>query len=156
MKNEKGITLIALAVMIVVLLIIAGVGIGASSGSRSQIKMSKSNIATAELSQIQQIVLETYVKSEQTHNSNYLIGTVISYSEAESALAEIDTGLSLTINSAEDATGEKSYYRLEPNDLDELGIKEATDTYIVNYSTGEVLNITTKYTATGEALYIAK
>ena len=47
----------------------------------------------------------------------------------------------------------KFYYTLTPDDFIKLGITEVNDTYIVNYSTGEVYNNTTKTTVSGDILY---
>ena len=49
----------------------------------------------------------------------------------------------------------KEYKRLNKTDLENLGvIGEEDNTYIVNYSTGEVINETVKTTNNGKALYI--
>ena len=55
----------ALIITIIVLMIITGIGIGASTGMKGNISESKETVATAELSKIQQAVLENYVKYKQ-------------------------------------------------------------------------------------------
>ena len=49
-----------------------------------------------------------------------------------------------------------NYYFLstENGGLEELGITNSEDAYIVNYETGEIINYTTKLTETGKPLYI--
>ena len=58
-----------------------------------------------------------------------------------------------------DATNnpEKEYYRLRKLDLSELGLSSndvTNSSYIVNYSTGEVYNETSKTTKSGKVLYV--
>ena len=77
-KNQSGITLLALTITIIVLLIITAVGIGASAGIKGNIKKSKDNVAMSELSEVQQAVLEIYIKYNQTKNSENLKGIKIS------------------------------------------------------------------------------
>ena len=40
------------------------------------------------------------------------------------------------------------------NTLLEIGIKDSDDEYVINYISGEVINITQKLTSDGKALYI--
>lgn len=154
-KNQSGITLLALTITIIVLLIITAVGIGASAGIKGNIKKSKDNVAMSELSEVQQAVLEIYIKYNQTKNSENLKGIKISYSEAQQCLKELDSSLTLKASSYELSNVEdgKCYYKLEEMHLNQMGIKNSEDTYIVNYSTGEVFNYTGKITGEGNILY---
>lgn len=160
MKNESGITLIALVVTIIVLLILAGVSIGANLNSGGSIDKSKSNVALAELSQIQEVILEAYTKYLQTGNDGYLVGTKQDYTNIDNKVQEINTNISsnikLQLTSDEANEDGKAYYEISKDDLEDLGIKDAEDTYIVNYSTGEVFNITKQKTEEGDVLYISK
>ena len=157
-RNTKGITLIALVITIVLLIILASISIGSLTGARSSIKTSNSNLKLAELSEVQQIVLETYVKYQQLKNSSLLEGTQITYSEATEYAREVSSSISLQASDYDSNTSvdvSEVYYELSPTNLDNLGIEGAEDTYIVNYSTGEVFNYTYKETADGEILYIS-
>lgn len=63
MKQEKGITLIALSVTIVVLLIILGVSVGSMSGEKSTINEAKQNTSSAQReSIIQKIEADLYTE----------------------------------------------------------------------------------------------
>jgi type II secretory pathway pseudopilin PulG len=154
-KNERGITLIALVITIIVLIILAGIGIGASTGMKGNIQNTTTNLAKEELAEVQQAVLEIDIKYNQTKNINSIIGNVITYSEAQTYLSKI--GMSLKAEEYSDTSDtsdkEKYYYILKPSDLENIGLKNSEDTYMVNYSTGEVFNVTKQKTADGELLY---
>ena len=90
MKQEKGITLIALTITIIVLLIISSVGIGASIGLKGNINESKDAVATTNLKKVQEAIAETYIKYKNTNNSNLLVGEKISFSEAQTAFEEVN------------------------------------------------------------------
>lgn len=158
MKKEKGITLVALVVTIIILLILAGIGISSSTGINGNIQTAKTNIALAELSEVQQIVLETYIKYNQTKNEENIVGTALTYSEATSYASEVSSSISLLAEEYDLTSADitEVYYELSTSDLATLGIEEAEDTYIVNYSTGEVFNYTLKETADGQVLYVSK
>ena len=47
----------------------------------------------------------------------------------------------------------KDYYKLDKTALEQIGIKDATDEYVVNYISGEVMNITVKKTTNNAPLY---
>ena len=71
MKNQKGITLIALVITIIILLIIASVatytGINAIQDSKNQSYMS-------EVEMLKQVVLENYTKYLTTKDEQYIRG----------------------------------------------------------------------------------
>ena len=146
MKNNKGITLIALTVMVIVIIIIASVTV--YSGINS-VKNSKDKKYEAELGTIQHAVLENYSKYLSTKDlpkegtTNYLVGTKI--------LKANDYDSNPSVEESE------CYYRLKEADLNKIGIVSTVesdieaDTYIVNYATGEVMNETQ---ATERALYV--
>ena len=146
-KDNKGITLMALIITIIVLMIITGIGIGASTGMKGNISESKETVATAELSKIQQAVLENYVKYKQMNQERFLKGEAISYDYALKE-ASYDTT----------TAGDPSlfYYKLDKMHLKEMGLQNINndDQYIVNYSSGEVFNITQKKTSSGNVLYV--
>ena len=162
LQEKSGITLIALSVTIVVLTILAGVSIGASKGMKSNINRSKEITAMSDASKIQQAVIEKYIKYHQMKNSTFLKGTKITYAEAksiESTFQEIDSSISLkeTQNYDEiEIEDGKYYYKLTKSDLEALGLSniDSKDEFVVNYSTGEVFNISNPKTALGNAVYL--
>ena len=160
-ENNKGITLMALIITIIVLMIITGIGIGASTGMRGNINESKEAMATAELSKIQQAVLENYVKYKQMNQESFLKGEVISYDDALEEFNQLglDSNQKLKAASYDTTTaGDPSlfYYKLDKMHLKEMGLQniDNDDQYIVNYSSGEVFNITQKKTSSGNVLYV--
>ena len=161
MRREKGITLIALMITIIVLLIILGISIGAKDAIKGEINNSKDDAIKSQLAGIQQAVLENYVKYRQTGNESSLVGEELSWSEANTYLSDISTESSTELSLKEinydqltDVDAQKKYYELDSTELKNLGLEEDEDTYIVNYETGEVFNITKKVTNHNEALYI--
>lgn len=157
LKNNKGITLVALVITIIVLMIIAGVSIGASAGIKGNIKTAKNNIAITELSEVQHAILEAYIKYKQTGNDAYLVGKKLTYAQADTYLNELSTQISLkqeNYDSLENISKEKYYYELSASELKSIGIQNTEDVYIANYETGEVFNYTGKTTGDGEILYI--
>ena len=152
-KSQKGITLMALVVTIIILLIIAGIGIGEIAGNGGDINQTEDVMALSELKKIQQAVLETYIKYKQLGNEYVLIGNEIDNNTAQGELSAI--GLELKTNGSQQGA-EYAYYELDKNQLTSLGLDNIhnDDKYIVNYSTGEVFNITQKRTAKGEFLYV--
>lgn len=154
-RNNKGITLIALVITIVVLLIIASISIvGGIEGAETAAE----NKLLTELDMVQHAVLERYTKAQMIKED--VPGEIMQAIEdvngtVSSINNELEDGnkISLKINSYTDNKYEY-YYKLNLENLKELGITNARDTYIVNYSTGEVLNITTQKTKSGKPLYI--
>ena len=155
-KSQKGITLMALVVTIIILLIIAGIGIGEIAGNGGDINQTEDVMALSELKKIQQAVLETYIKYKQLGNKNVLIGNEIGNNTAQGELSAIRRGLELKTNAEQQSMHEYKYYELDKNQLTSLGLDNIhnNDKYIVNYSTGEVFNITQKKTAKGDILYV--
>lgn len=159
LSSQKGITLIALIITIIILVILAGIGIGTMAGTKDNINKSKNSIAMSDLTKIQQVVMETYIKYKQAGNERILRGIKINHSEAETELRNVDSTETLKIASYDgisDTDPGQFYYKLQDWHLKELGLGNITDEdeYIVNYSTGEVFDITNTTTANGEKLYI--
>lgn len=157
MKNNKGITLIALAVTIIVLIIIASVG--TYSGIEA-LRDAKEEAQISELNMLKQPVVENYTKYLMTKNDMYIRGTKVNYSDVQTIISEINNNanetVSLKVNDY-DISGSTDiteyYYRLSESDLKEMGVTQAQDSYIINYKTGEVINETLKTTRTGVPLY---
>ena len=140
--NEKGITLIALIITIIVLLILVGISITGAITGRNE---TKENKAMTELYMVQHAVLETNTKLNLTNGENNYPGEKITgeqYNEIKGLVGNLQ----------DDEM--ENYYILGPGDLQEIGITNSEDTYIVNYKTGEVFNYTKRKTDSGEILYI--
>lgn len=139
-KNEKGVTLVALVVTIVVVLIIAGISVGYAMNNQNQASDSS---LISEMNMIQNAILQRKTKAELTKDDSQLVGTAKTKAEAESELG--DTNITLQ---------GYNYKTITPDQFKDLGITNVSDTYLVDYYTGEVFNITKKTTSTGEALYV--
>lgn len=140
-KLNKGITLVALVITIIVVLILVGVTVytGTNSAGKARDKKLKS-----ELGIVQHAVLEQYTKYSLTKNENDLKGLKLN----ESQIQEIESDMNITLNG--------TYYYLDKLSMESIGIGNVDDVYVVNYSTGEVLNNTVRRTSEGEILYITK
>ena len=152
MNREKGITLIALIVTIIVLLIIASITI---VGSIRGIDESQENKLLSELKMVQHAVVERKTKYDLTKDTTLLKGEVTNINKINVEGVE----LTLKLTQSDIDTSEKAYRRLGKTQLSEIGLEVGAgsyeDTYIVNYSTGEVYNESIKTTPTGKLLYIA-
>ena len=155
LRKEEGITLVALVITIIVLIILAGVIV---PGAMRGIDDAQEDKLWSEIDMVQHAILERSTKYKLTKNTEILDGNIIDTTTLEDAPTfKISQD---SINSMEDASERafKSYYKLEANDLDNLGLNPGADsftnTYIVNYSTGEVYNSTRKKAPSGTVLYI--
>ena len=158
-KDEKGVTIVALVITVIVLLILTGISIGEVSKRKGSVNESKDQIAFSELTKIQQAVMETYIKYRQLGNESLFKGIkMTTYSEVTSEFNQLESGKSLkfTYDGTEETDASKYYYKLQKSDLIQMGLSNINndDEYIVNYSTGEVLNITQKQAIDGSALYV--
>lgn len=153
MKRNKGITLISLIITIIIMVILASVMVATIDGSDSSIETTSNNNKLFELQEIQQVVMETYIKYKQTGNKDYLVGTICSEEELLKYEEEFDK---LTFKDRSDGKlNYSNYYILDnQNDLNKLDLQDSKDYYIVNYTTGEVFNYTSKVTTDGKVLYV--
>lgn len=142
-KNENGITLVSLVITIIILLILATISIDWGKTSLTQ---SEDNKLQAELEMVHHAVLETYTK----HKTQ---AQVIKQDLPGNIIADINNESGIPNDIKQNMTG--IYYKLSEKDqFKKIGMKNVKDTYIVNYETGEVVNITsTKSDKT--VLYIA-
>lgn len=145
-EEQKGITIITLVITVIVLMIISGIGITMGTNA---IKSTKDNKLTSELVIVQQAILEQYTKYQVTKDSSYLLGDKVKSEE----MNQIAKDLNIQLASIPDTYSNKEYYRLDKASLLEIGIQDTDDEYIVNYISGEVINITKK-TTSNNALYI--
>ena len=154
MDHEKGITLLALVITIIVLIILASTIVNISQNG---IKQSKEDTMLSELGIVQNAILQRKTKADLT-DEDYPGETII---EANINLEETIEEINNNRASGEEEITKKdddnsNYYFLstENGGLEELGITNSEDAYIVNYETGEIINYTTKLTETGKPLYI--
>ena len=160
MRNEKGVTLIAVVVTIIVLSIIATVSITYGSKTVTDVKNKKT---MTELSNVQQAIFERYVLlksygsegqipttssaddivlNDDTERPLELLGTRI----VETSTLEGYGFTTFKVTYTADMPYENYYYLLTKLDLNNLGISEANSeeedySYILNYSTGEVFDL---------------
>lgn len=152
-NNAKGITLLALVITMIVLLILAGITIHIGVNG---IEESKEDTMLSELGIVQNAVLQRKTKADIT-NEKYPGETII---EANINLEKTIEYMNHNKASGEEEINRKdsddsNYYFLsnENEGLENLGITNSEDAYIVNYETGEVINYTAKLTETGKPLY---
>ena len=151
MKNEKGVTLISLVITIIVLLILASISTYTGIGN---IKETRESVRKTELQLVQQTVIQKYTKYNLTGDDKLLQGvSYLDFTELNSLIAEIRKLIGVTIELKDDNAN--NYYLLNKTSLANLGIANTEDEYIVNYTTGEVLNKTRLVnTESKEPLYI--
>ncbi|MCX4302448.1 MAG: hypothetical protein OSJ66_00320 [Clostridia bacterium] len=150
-KNEKGITLVALILTIIITIMIAGITINLGMDS---INSTRDRKLQAELEMVGQATITEYskamelgyIKEGSTQIPQNFIGTPTSNPEA------LPTGTWALSDS--EAVGYKSYFVLNPQALEKLEILNSNHTYIINYYTGEVFNQTKQKSSQGQTLYI--
>lgn len=135
MKKNKGITIISLIVTIIILIILAGTTITITTNI---IPSSKDSKYISELNIVQHAVFEQYTKYNLLKNDELLVGDKVE----ESKIREIAEEFGITLVQIPDGYTAIDYYRLDKATLLDLGISNTEDEYIVNYTTGEVINIT--------------
>ncbi len=135
MKENKGITIISLIVTIIILMILAGTTITITTNILPSSKDSK---YISELNIVQHAVFEQYTKYNLLKKDELLVG----YKVEESQMNQIADELGITLVQIPTNYTARDYYRLDKATLLDLGISNTEDEYIVNYTTGEVINIT--------------
>ena len=147
LRKNKGITMVALVITIIILLILAGISV---TGVIRGIDETNESTQISQLEMVQHALLERKTKADLTKEKETLPGTTANYTELQDLINEINTKSSANIT----LRGNKEDYKeLSTADLKELGIEKETNTFIVNYKTGEVINKTQKVTKAGRALY---
>ena len=137
MNKNKGITLISLIVTIIILIIIAGISI---TINLNMIPSTKDSKYISELNMVQHAVFEQYTKYNLLKNDELLVGDKVD----ELQMSQIADELGITLVQIPQNYTTRDYYRLDKATLLDLGISNTEDEYIVNYTTGEVINITRK------------
>ena len=159
-KENKGITLIALSITVILLMIIAGVSMYEGVNIISDVRANKQK---TELEMVQHAILEKYTSYKLTRNEDILIGehceyyyviqkiNTINENKSEKFIEKIELKQE---DYSSNPNPDDFYYELSIEQLEQLGITKSTDKYIVNYKTGEVINSTQLVTNKGEPLYI--
>lgn len=151
MKNQKGITLISLVITIIILLILASISIYTGTNN---VKESRDSAVKTELQFVQQAVLQKYAKYKLTGDKSILPGNPYpDFTKLNEIISQINEKTKVTIVLKDENAN--NYYLLDKNSLQALGITNTEDEYIVNYTTGEVINKTRLSTfKSKEPLYI--
>lgn len=150
-KQEKGITLVILAVIIIALMILAGVAINMGTINVDSTIDSK---LEGELRMVQYAVFQQYAKYKTTLNENCIIGSDYS-KDIKKFMSDNYPEKSLVHNTVSNEDRKyKKYYLLTQDDLIKIGIQDSKYSYIVNYYTGEVMNADKFKTSTGNPLYV--
>lgn len=153
-KEEKGVTLMALSIIIIVLLILTSITVNIG---KDGIKESKEDAMLSELGMVQNAVLQRKTKADLTNETYPGEKITTAGINLDTVIAEINTNVASGEETVtrRDVEDENYYYLSDSNNgLSDLGIDNSEDEYIVNYETGEVINYTTLVTGTGKPLYI--
>lgn len=164
-KNKRGITLMSLMIVVIIIFILAGVGLNISFMA---IKDVINNKLSGELGILRQAIVERYSMAAAVNQLevgankqqvSFWVGDKIQDVSGielpDSANQNEDT--EIFVSNLENYTieyQEDYYYRLNPNQLDEIGVRNSDYTYIVNYKTGEVYNETKKVDSKNNLLYL--
>lgn len=153
-KEEKGVTLMALSIIIIVLLILTSITVNIG---KDGIKESKGDAMLSELGMVQNAVLQRKTKADLTNETYPGEKITTAGINLDTVIAEINANVASGEETVtrRDVEDENYYYLSDSNNgLSDLGIDNSEDEYIVNYETGEVINYTTLVTGTGKPLYI--
>lgn len=156
MRNEKGITLTALVITIIVFTLLTSVSINIGTDS---INSTKDRNLQSELQIVEQAAISEYSKAVELgkihEGTNDIPSNFVGEKISGVPAITLSNGNSWYFASnPNEAKGYKSYFRLTPELLEKLEIKNSEHTYIINYYTGEVYNETKQKASTGEDLYI--
>ena len=145
-KQKNGITLVSLIITIVIMGILSAIAITVSTNLTQKASDSK---LISDLEVIQQAILQQYSKYKLTKDNSNLLGIKCNLQEVQ----DIATNLGINLVDIPDNYSNKEYYRLDMAALKHMKIDYITDEYIVNYISGEVINITVKRTSDNKPLY---
>lgn len=143
-RKESGVTMAVLVITIIVLAVVASIIIQYSIDA---LDYSKEKEQLANLSTVQHAIYERYEQYKITKDEDFFIGTVASNPGGD--VTWKDEGIYWEASEVD-----KKYYTLSKEDLKKIGIEDSKDTYIINYYTGEVYNVSSKKSAKGTLLYL--
>ena len=145
-KQKNGITLVSLIITIVIMGMLSAIALTVSTNLTQKASDSK---LISDLEVIQQAILQQYSKYKLTKDNSNLLGIKCNLQEVQ----DIATNLGINLVDIPDNYSNKEYYRLDMAALKHMKIDNITDEYIVNYISGEVINITVKRTSDNKPLY---
>ena len=148
MKNQKGVTLIALVVMIIIILVIATI---TTYSGVNTLQDSKEKKLIVELEMVQHAALEIYTKYKTVGIESYLVGEELTKEQIPTIYFNFLNSTAFLTTAKKD----EKYYLLNEEVLEEIGITNSSHTYIVNYGSGEVMNYYVQETASGKLLYMS-
>ncbi len=149
LKNNKGVTVVSLIIVVVILVLLASITVYEANGL---ITITKKQSITTNLLLIQakvRIINEQVVfEKDDEKKKELLVGTKLS--EDASTLNSLKEKKVIP----NEDTGE-NYYLLSQSDLDNMGLEaiDASDGYVVNYETEEIIYIYGVQTEGGVYLY---
>ncbi len=125
MKNKKGISLVVLIITIVVMIILVGIiAINVSDVGEEAAAMKFLNDIS---------IIETKVMMEQ-YNADTLDNYVLKGTR-------ITASNPVTIGDTTYPIGTGNWYMLDSNDIKNIGVKDVSGTFVVNYSTAQVISV---------------
>lgn len=151
LREEKGITMLALVIIVVILTILSALlinfsGINVDSSVDAKLEQ--------ELKMVQYAVLQQYMKYNTTQDPSNIVYTK-DYNEDILDFVDVHyKGVTLQHTPSSSDEIYKKYYRINPKDLQKIGIQDSNFAYIINYYTGEVFNESTYKTSRNRILYI--
>ena len=137
MKNNKGITLIALVVTIIVLLILAGVSIAMLSGQNgilNRAREAREQSTKGSLDEAVKIVVGNYM----TRDLQWSTLTETNKTTLETDIKAVNSGLNVTATFTAGTATVDSYFTIKATDT--TGASSATQTVYLNAVTGAVTN----------------
>lgn len=153
-KKENGITLASLTMMVIIMFILIGTTVNLVYRGLNDYRDEKLEI---ELGIVRQAITEKYRKyiDLKIENANeYFVGEIIDVGDLKLPTESKDSDNLIKFVKMNPTYESECYYRITPSDMENLNIRDVEDTYIVNYSTGEVYNETKKVNSKKEPLYI--
>lgn len=141
-KRNKGVTLIALAVTIIVMLILAGITISALNGNNGIVTQAKNAKKMSEASSEREaisIIISSYQMNKQLDQDTEIIGKEL-YSK--NFINSTKWNYIVTLND-KNVYGDNWYYIAKDTELSSWG--KAKNEWLVNYETGEILELNEEY-----------
>ena len=131
-KEEKGITLLALVILIIVLVILASVATVSGVDSINSAKLTR---FTSEMEQMQTEVNELYEKSQNGEIQSDSVGQDISSNQDVAKQADI-----VFTSSASGITNRDGYRYYDESTLNSLGVEDMQQTFFVNITERSVIS----------------
>ena len=150
-KQEKGVTIIMLAIIVIALMIIAGVAMNLGTFEVDSTVDSK---LESELKMVQYAVFQQYSKYKTTYDDKCIVFSEEYNDKVAEFVSQNYGNQALVRTPSENDEKYKRYYLIKPDELIKIGIQDSEYSYIINYYTGEVMNAEKFKTTSGKLLYI--